>query len=107
MEQSQEKFASKRKICNMASSEIEELERLQKQLQQKDETIALMKTKTKDFVAKMKEEHSQSLAALTASLENAKQVHGLVKYFISTCFVFDDSFFIFCYLSKKMDSRLH
>lgn len=43
---------------------VEEVAALKQQLSQRDEIIAMMKNKTREFVNKLKEEHSEEIRSL-------------------------------------------
>ena len=53
---------------------------LSEQLKQKDEIINMMKSKTKDFVQRLKEDHAAQLAGKDALLLEAQQVGLIVTY---------------------------
>jgi hypothetical protein len=50
---------------------------LQKQVTQRDEMLQMMKVKTKEYVAKLKEEHAEVLTASNKSKEALVQVNIL------------------------------
>jgi predicted component of viral defense system (DUF524 family) len=63
----------------------DQIKLLNQQLLQKDETINVMKVRTKEFVHNMKEEHSSTLRNLEAALAKASEVslHDLYSIILS------------------------
>ena len=53
----------------------QQLAQLTHQLEQKDEMIAMMKTKTRDYVQNMKEEHSAATQKLEAAFGSVSEVN--------------------------------